>query len=340
MIRRLLVLATLVALAIPHGAHAFALVKIREVYAGPNGQYVMLQLAGSNQGDVAGKSVYVFGPTGTLGGTFTFATSFANDVSQATILVGTSEVASAPLGVMPDLAMTAVIDPAGGKICFDLVDCMGWGSFSGSTAGLCDTAEPPDCSLAPAIPSGKALRRKIDAGNPALLELFDDTGVSANDFEVVDPNPIDNGTIPTTTTTTTTNTTGTGVTTTEPGGSTTSTTLGCAPIGIDGARCVLAKLPPSDCATDDVPPRIPRFASAARKLLDRAEEATKDTRRLRLVKRSAGKLSKASTASAKAGDKNKVSPDCAGALRGLFDDARGRLTALLPASSSKDTNPR
>jgi hypothetical protein len=347
---RLLVLAALLVLP-PTRSDAGTpptcnLIKIREVYPDASASYVMLQMFASNQNGVAGASVDVFDAAGTLAQSLSFPADVANGLNQSTVLIGTSNVATA-FGVAPDLVAAVSLPASGGKVCwncFGYVDCMAWGNYGGNTAGLCNFDQPPDCSLAApgGIPSTKALRRRIDGNNPALLDAIgDDTDVSADDFEVVDPFPFNNGTIPTTTTTTTnTNTTGTGVTTTNPGGSTTTSTLGCAPAGIDGARCVLADLPPSDCVSDEVPQRIPRLASAARGLLDRAEQTTRERRRIKLVKRSAAKLATASTASARAGDKQKISPDCVAALRAVFDGARARLTAILPASSAKDGVPR
>src|SRR4030095_13875821 len=75
---------------------------------------------------------------------------------------------------------------AGGKVCWDatLVDCVAWGNYSGSSTGVGSPAVPGG------IPSGKAIRRDLAiSGGATTLEATDDTGDSAADFDVADPQP-------------------------------------------------------------------------------------------------------------------------------------------------------
>jgi hypothetical protein len=76
--------------------------------------------------------------------------------------------------------MPAQVLRAGGKVCWDAtnIDCVSWGSYSGSTTG---TGTP-----FAALQLGKAIHRKLDiAGSATHLDcvtLFDDTDDSASDF--------------------------------------------------------------------------------------------------------------------------------------------------------------
>jgi hypothetical protein len=131
--------ALLVALAsiLPVPALAsFHLVKIVEVFPGtaavPTAQYVMLQMYFPGQSFVLGHSVEVFDASGTSLGTFTFSHNLSNSANLATMLIATSD-AETLFGVTADLTMNAVIDAGGGAVCWDVVDCVAWGSFSASS---------------------------------------------------------------------------------------------------------------------------------------------------------------------------------------------------------------
>jgi len=317
----------------PRSAGASGFLKIREIYPGatatPDTAYVMLQMYVANQTQVAGQKIFFYDATGLpiSGATFTFPGNVGSGVDQAVILVGESGVAAA-FGVTPDFTATLTIPPTGGKICFEALDCVSWGNYSGETGGVCSSSQPPDCSPAApgGIPDGQALRRSIDPGDPQKLDPSDDTDVSADDFQLGAPNPSNNGIVPTATTTTTTSTT-------TPGGSgTTSTTLVCNAVGIGGARCVLSDLPPSTCE-GRIPRRIPRLAGAAKRLLDRAENAKSEKRRGRLLGKAATKLARASSATLDLAARGKLAPDCASDLRTIFDAAGARLAPLVPSSS-------
>jgi hypothetical protein len=169
---------------------SFHLMQIREVYPGsaanPNAEYVELQMWAAGQNLVSGHSVRTFGPTGMPTGTTTFSGNVANGANQATILVATAE-ARTQFGVAPDAQMpVAGLDPAGGAVCWDEgLDCVSWGSFSGSLPS-------PAGTPAPAIPDGSALRRSIAPACPTLLESGDDTNNSSTDFSAAPPAPRNN----------------------------------------------------------------------------------------------------------------------------------------------------
>ena len=194
-------LVVFVALLVPARAAwaAFHFMKVREVYASsladPNAQYVELQMYAGGQTQVANHTIFVFSANGTQVGMFKFTSAVSVGTNQSTILIGTPE-AAAFFDVEMDLLMTAAILRAGGKVCFDTIDCVSFGNYTGSMTGVGLPANPVG-----GIPVGDALTRKITGGaNPTLLEDADDTDSSLNDFEVTAPTPRNNagvnGTVP------------------------------------------------------------------------------------------------------------------------------------------------
>jgi cysteine-rich repeat protein len=171
---------------------AFHLMKIAEVFPGtqasPNAQYVVLQMYAAGQTVVNGHSVQVFDAAGSSIATFTFPSNVTNGANQSKILVGTTAAASF-FGVAVDLSMTAVIPAAGGKVCFDSLDCVAWGNYSGSPTGV----GTPFQATSGGLRLGRAAVRRLDvAGSPTVLEATDDTGNSANDFIFGTPAPRNN----------------------------------------------------------------------------------------------------------------------------------------------------
>jgi hypothetical protein len=196
--RALLALATasvaLAAGAAPASA-TFHLVSIREVYPGssavPDAEYVELQAYAEGQNRVGGHTLALFAANGAPSGSAVFGADAASSASQATFLVATP-AAEARFGVAADTGMPpGSLDPAGGAVCWEALDCVSWGSFSGST---------PSPAGAPADPlgiaDGMALRRTIAPGCPTLLEPGDDSNSSAADFSDAFPAPRPNSVPP------------------------------------------------------------------------------------------------------------------------------------------------
>ena len=188
-------LAVALAISFPAAA-SFHEIHVKEVFAGspahPNAQYILLQAYASGQEFVGGHQVSTFGPTGASTGTFPFSigTILPNGNDQMTILLATPD-AAAIFNVTADLAMTAVLDPEGGKVCWDgatPADCFAWGSYSGSATGV----GTPYNATGGLIP-GYAARRRLDIClTPGGHESCDDTDDSANDFYTAVPSPITN----------------------------------------------------------------------------------------------------------------------------------------------------
>ena len=176
--------------AVPAPASAsFHLMSVREVYPGslaePKAEYVELQMYAGGQNFVGGRVLSTYSAGGLVKDN-TLASDVPNGQNQRTVLIATPEA-----GVAADesLAPSGQLDPAGGAVCWEALDCVSWGSFSSSL-------KSPAGTPAAAIPDGMALRRKISANCATLLEAADDTSSSAADFEAVFPEPHPNSVAP------------------------------------------------------------------------------------------------------------------------------------------------
>ncbi|HET6997267.1 MAG TPA: hypothetical protein VFI03_01630 [Solirubrobacterales bacterium] len=201
--RRASLTATLIALVtlmvgVQQASATFHLVSVREVFPGtaaqPGAEYVELQMWASNQHLVAGHLVRTYDSAGKLTGTDAFPADVARSANQSTLVLATTE-AEAAFGFVADGAMapavtpTGRLDPSGGAVCWEEIDCVAWGAFSGALPS-------PVGAPAAAIPDGQALRRTIAPGCPTLLESSDDRDNSALDFAPVFPAPRPNSVVP------------------------------------------------------------------------------------------------------------------------------------------------
>jgi hypothetical protein len=186
----------LLAAATPATA-TFHLIQVREVYPGsaanPDAEYVELQMWSSGQQFVAGHVVRSYGPTGKVTGTSPFPGDVSRGANQSTLLLATPQ-AEAEFGIVADapLAPAGQLGPGGGAACWETIDCVAWGGFSGS---LPSPAGAP--AAAAGIPDGMALRRSIDRNCPTALDPEDDSNNSVADFAVVIPSPRPNSATPT-----------------------------------------------------------------------------------------------------------------------------------------------
>ncbi len=174
---------------------SFHLMKVREVYPGssasPEAEYVELQMYASGQNFVGGHSLAFLDSAGAQVGTATFGADVPNGANQST-LVAATPAAESQFGIVADTGMPAgSLDPAGGAVCWESLDCVSWGSFHGSA--LSPTGSPADPL---GVPDGMALRRSIAPGCPTLLEGSDDRDDSAGDFRDVFPAPRPNSMAP------------------------------------------------------------------------------------------------------------------------------------------------
>jgi hypothetical protein len=181
---------------VPSAQATFHEVSIREIYPGsaalPESEYVELQMWAGGQNLVGGHTLKAYGATGAVTGTTSFAGNVSGGANQSTILLATP-AAEAEFGVTPDALMAPEqLDPAGGAACWENLDCVSWGSFSGSSL-----PSPAGSPASPTgIPDGMALRRTIAPGCATLLEPTDDRDNSAADFSAVFPSPRPNSGAP------------------------------------------------------------------------------------------------------------------------------------------------
>jgi hypothetical protein len=185
-----------IALAAPAAAN-FHIMRIVQVYGGdvthPDAQYVVLQMCIGGQNELAGHNFRFHNAAGTLiGSAFPFTTSVPGDASQAKILLATSS-AAALFNLAPDFKVPASILPPGGKVCFDTIDCVGWGAYTALPDATIGT--PYDAGAG--LPAGSAIQRDLAiAGGSSTLDcfngVFDDTDNSAADFDPTVPTPGNN----------------------------------------------------------------------------------------------------------------------------------------------------
>jgi hypothetical protein len=179
----------LLGLGAPTAFATFHEMSIREVYPGSaamqGSEYVELQMWASGQNFVGGHLLRTYGSDGGVIESNPFAANVASGADQSTIVMATPE-AEAQFGIIADgsLSPSGQLDPAGGAVCWESIDCVSWGDFKGS---LPSPAGSPAAAVG--IPDGMALRRTIAPGCPSRLDPTDDSDNSASDFAAVFPEP-------------------------------------------------------------------------------------------------------------------------------------------------------
>lgn len=199
--RRLAVLTGSLALAalpwLPGTALAtFHEISIRELYPGsaaaPGAEYVELQMWSAGQNHVDQHVLRAYNAGGAVTATDTFGSDVPGGANQSTIVMATPE-AEAQFGIVADapLSPSGQLSPSGGAVCWESLDCVSWGNFSGTLPSPGGTPAVPA-----GIPDGMALRRTISPGCATLLEPSDDRDNSAVDFSAVFPSPRPNSVAP------------------------------------------------------------------------------------------------------------------------------------------------
>jgi hypothetical protein len=184
------------ALSAPIASATFHLMSIREVYPGslahPGSEYVELQMWAGGQNRVEGHVLRSYDAAGEMIAGNSFPADVPHGANQSTLVLATPE-AEAEFGILGDAAISPAgqLDPAGGAVCWEAIDCVSWGAFSGSTPS--PTGEPATPS---GIPDGMALRRTIAPNCATQLDPNDDRDNSVADFLVVFPGPRPNSVSP------------------------------------------------------------------------------------------------------------------------------------------------
>lgn len=183
----------------PAGASAsFHLMKVSEVFPGtaaaPDSAFIEIQAYQAGQNLLSGHELRAYDATGTLTGTFTIAANAPNAQTQRTALYADS---APPGGVVADGTfpnLDGKLNPAGGAVCFETIDCVAWGSFN-ANGSLPSPAGSP--IAAAGIADGSSISRSIAPGCATLLEDADDTNVSSADFALgANPTPRPNSVSP------------------------------------------------------------------------------------------------------------------------------------------------
>lgn len=300
-------------------------------------------------------TVSVYDAAGTSAGSFTFSGNLANGSNQATILIATTE-AAAFFGITADLVMTAVLPRAGGKVCWENLDCVAWGSYTGPGT---PSAVGTPFNAGGGLVLGQAIRRDVSrSGGATTLESSDDTNDSAADFLLTTPAPRNNagstGTPPASTCGNSMleglegcddgNTTAgdgcdatckvegaplsTTTTTLAPGTSTTTTTtiVPCSTQDYAGLLCVIGTVP-TECAGQTLPAPLTHRTTQAHVLVERAEGAAARKAR-RLLGNAIKALHKAQKMAGRPKTVDKVGTPCAQALALTLSDASERADVL------------
>lgn len=184
----------LVAAAAPAQA-SYHLMSVREVATNPAGAdsaFIELQMYSPGQNFVAGHPVTFYTASGTLLATFSLTTGVPNGDNQRTVLIGDTAAAGSPDFTYAMLSDAVQTYGPGGAACFDTVDCVSWGAFTGAAMLPSQPGTP-----APAIPDGSSLERSITPGCATLLEAGDDANNSVADFSLAAPSPRSNSVTPT-----------------------------------------------------------------------------------------------------------------------------------------------
>ena len=172
-------------------------IRISEVYSDASANkndFIELQLLADGQTIPAGAAVRLCNATMSACVDFSFASQIdlPASVSQRTVLLGWNTNPNA------DLAVGASLNPppVGGAVCYYHslspaipVDCVSWGTFSGSL--------PSVGSPAPALNASESLTRTEARGCSTLMEAVDDSDNSAADFSLTAPSPRNNLQTPT-----------------------------------------------------------------------------------------------------------------------------------------------
>lgn len=145
---------------------------------GAQAEGVVLQMYQSGQHLLTGHTVSFYDEDGNEA-TATFTGPVDNDDNQSTVMIGTTRFKEI-LGKTPDLEISNAdrLDPAGGAVCFEDIDCVGWGSFEFTTPSVIGDAFPGG------VPDAQPLYRHITRGCATRLDASDDTNDAATDFSL------------------------------------------------------------------------------------------------------------------------------------------------------------
>jgi hypothetical protein len=170
-------------LAVASSASAsYHLMKIRSIFRGPTGSpsgaWVELQMYAAGQNFVGGHQIRIYTATATTFSGFTLPSDAASGENQRRILIGDSSAPGSPDFTVAGIGTSLTNLAAGGAACWDVVDCVSWGNFTGN-ALLPSSAGTP---IAGGLSGSTVSTRSIGANCPTALDAADDTDNSSVDF--------------------------------------------------------------------------------------------------------------------------------------------------------------
>jgi hypothetical protein len=163
----------------PSAGASFHDIKIRSFFQGTGGSpqlaFVELQMYSPGQNLVSGQNLKLCSSANTCSQT-NFVTNVANGGNQRMILIGDTGVAERDITVAGmGTTLQSLAAGAGGAICYSTIDCVSFGTYSGTPSS------PTGTPLA-GLPANQVSVRRITAGCPTALDVADDTNSSAADF--------------------------------------------------------------------------------------------------------------------------------------------------------------
>jgi hypothetical protein len=169
-------------------------IKIRAVFEGvaAHTAFVELQMYADGQNQTLNRHITVWDHTGLQVHSSPAFPNVAQGQNQRTILVGDNAAAGSPDVVDATLRSALVADGMGGAVCYDVLDCVAWGTWAPSDlAKLPSPAGTPIAGLA----TNFAYARNIVANCPTALDAADDTDNSAADFFATGGFPVRNNSV-------------------------------------------------------------------------------------------------------------------------------------------------
>jgi hypothetical protein len=161
----------------------FHIMQIRSIYRGatPSGAFIELQMWGDGQNLVGGHSLKFFDAPGTATTSLTLPTNVANGQNQSRILIGDGAAPGSPdfsFTGLQSLGNILTTWASGGAVCWDVIDCVSWGNFTGEAL----LPSPAGAPISGGLSSTMASVRSITPGCATALDAADDTNQSNADF--------------------------------------------------------------------------------------------------------------------------------------------------------------
>lgn len=165
-------------------AWGFPGLKIVEVFPGtaknPKAQYILLEAPEAGMNQVKGSTVTIFDTFGSAASKLTFKTDVSAAAAHSTIWIATPQAESL-FKISADLKMEPTLVVAGGKVCYENLDCASWGRFASSDRLPSRSGVP--FNRARGLVLGHPMQRDVSRENATVLDEGDDTNESQADFK-------------------------------------------------------------------------------------------------------------------------------------------------------------